>query len=172
MRVLIADDERLVRFSLKSMLEEIGVSPRAIHAACDGKELVDIARRFEPDVAFVDIKMPRLDGLSGIEQARLTLPGHPLGHSHQPLLLRFRPQGDPLGAMDYLLKPVSPAELATVIERVGREMRQELMRLNDEFEGRVHSLLHGTLSLESDTLEFISSARYLGALLLFDSRLG
>jgi two-component system response regulator YesN len=169
MKILIADDERLVRFSLKSMLEEIGISPRAIHTACNGQELVDVARRVEPDVAFVDIKMPRLDGLSGIEQARLLSPGTRWVILTSHSSFDFARRAIPLGAMDYLLKPVSPVELAKVIDRAAREIRQDLARLSDEFEGRISSLLHGTLSMESDTLEFVSSARYLGGVLFFDA---
>ncbi|MGA2975245.1 MAG: response regulator [Spirochaetia bacterium] len=171
MKILIADDERLVRFSLKSMLEEIGVPPRAIHTARDGQELVDIARRVEPDVAFVDIKMPRLDGLSGIEQARLLSPGTRWVILTSHSSFDYARRAIPLGAMDYLLKPLSPSELARVIDRVGREIRQDLARLNDEFEGRISSILHGTLSLESDAPEFASSARYLGGVLIFDAGL-
>lgn len=171
MKILIADDERLVRFSLKSMLEEIGVPPRAIHTARDGQELVDIARRVEPDVAFVDIKMPRLDGLAAIERARAISPWTRwiILTSHSSF--DFARKAIQLGASDYLLKPVSPADLRQVIDRFSAEIRQDLVRQNDEFRGRISSLLHGTLSLEGEEVEFVSTAHCRGCLLLFDSAL-
>ncbi len=83
----------------------------------------------------------------------------------------FARQALKLGAEDYLLKPVSPMELEKVIGRIAREIRQDTVRLNDEFEGRIGSLMHGTLSLDNEEVEFVSSARFLGAVLLFDSPL-
>ena len=171
MRVLIADDERLVRFSLKSMLEEIGVPSRSISIACDGQEMLDIMCRAEPDVAFVDIKMPRLDGLAAIERARTAFPWTRwiILTSHSSF--DYARKAIQLGASDYLLKPASPVELRQVIDRISAEIRQDLVRLNDEFRGRIGSLLHGTLSLEGEEVEFVSTARCTGCLLVFDSAL-
>jgi two-component system response regulator YesN len=170
-KILIADDEGLVRFSLKSMLEEIGIPPRAIHAASDGEEMVDVARRVEPDLAFVDIKMPRLDGLSGIERARVLSPGTRWVILTSHSSFEFARRAISLGVIGYLLKPVRPSELQEILGRVGHEIRSDIARLNGGFESRVSSLLHETLSLESDASEFPSNARYLGAVLFFDTTL-
>jgi two-component system response regulator YesN len=170
-RVLIADDERLVRFSLKSMLEEIGISSRSLAMACDGEELLEEVRRASPDVAFVDIKMPRLNGLDAIQEARALSPGTRWVVLTSHSSFDFARKALQLGVVEYLLKPVRPAELAAVIDKLAREIRVDLLRLNDEFGGRVSSLLHGTLSLESETVEFVSAARFIGGLLVFDSAL-
>ncbi len=171
MKILIADDEKLVRFSLKSMLEEIEVPSRSILTASNGEEMVELVRREKPDIAFVDIKMPRLDGLSAIEQARTVSPRTRwiILTSHSSF--DFARQALKLGAEDYLLKPVGPLELEKVIGRIAQEIRRDTVRLNDEFEGRIGSLMHGTLSLDNEEVEFVSSARFLGAVLLFDSPL-
>jgi two-component system response regulator YesN len=168
-KYLIADDERLVRFTLKSMLEEIGVPSRSIQAASDGQELLDAVSRSSPDVAFVDIRMPRLDGLAAIERARALSPGTRWVILTSHSSFEYARKAIQLGVADYLLKPVSPSELERVISKIAGEIRQELVQLNDEFQARISSLLHGTLSLEAETVEFVSTARYTGGLLLFDS---
>ena len=74
MTILIADDEKLVRYTLMSMLKEIGIPASAIQVACDGQETVDKIAATNPDLAFVDIKMPRLNGLDVIKRGRALSP--------------------------------------------------------------------------------------------------
>lgn len=169
MKILIADDEKLVRYSVKSMLEELRVPSRAISVAGDGLELVEMAGRLAPDIALVDIRMPGLDGLGAIERARALSPQTRwiILTSHSSF--EYAKKAIQLGVTDYLLKPVSPRDLADVLERVERELRQQVLRLNEEFEARINSLLHNTLSLDSDPDDFICEARFTGALLFFDS---
>ncbi len=171
MKVLIADDERLVRYGLKSMLEEIGVPARSISAASDGEEMLQMAARLAPDIAFVDIRMPRMDGLAGIERGRLVSPGTCwiILTSHSSF--DYAKRALELGAAEYLLKPVSPEDLRRVIGKMEGERRRDLLRANDEFESRLNSLLHNTLSLSQEQREFISDARFQGALVLFDGAL-
>ena len=65
MRILIAEDETIIRLDLRGLLEGAGFEVCA--EARDGQEAVDLARAHEPDLAVLDVKMPRLDG---IEAAR------------------------------------------------------------------------------------------------------
>ncbi|MDP9491166.1 MAG: response regulator, partial [Actinomycetota bacterium] len=68
MRILIAEDETIIRLDLRNLLEEAG------HEVCaearDGQEAVELAQQHQPDLAILDVKMPRLDG---IEAARRIL---------------------------------------------------------------------------------------------------
>ena len=73
MRVLIAEDETLIRLDLKGMLEGAGLEVCA--EARDGVEAVELADSAEPDLAVLDVKMPRLDG---IEAARRILDERPM----------------------------------------------------------------------------------------------
>jgi two-component system response regulator YesN len=120
----------------------------------------------------VDIRMPGLDGLGAIERARALSPQTRwiILTSHSSF--EYAKKAIQLGVTDYLLKPVSPRDLAELLGRVERELHQQLLRLNEEFEARISSLLHNTLSLDSEPDEFISGARLTGALLFFDSALG
>jgi two-component system response regulator YesN len=171
MRILIADDERLVRYSVRSMLEEIGVPARSIQVAADGAQTVEVVRETRPDVAFVDIRMPKLDGLLAIERGRVVSP-----HTHWVILTShtafdYARRALKLGVEDYLLKPVRPRDLEAVLDRITRVLREDALRLNDEFERRIGSVLHNTMSLDDETAGLPEGVRYRGALLLFDSAL-
>jgi len=68
MRILIADDEYLVRASLISMLGEVNLPVDSIREATTGEEMVSIIQQDLPDVAFVDIRMPGISGLEAIKE--------------------------------------------------------------------------------------------------------
>jgi response regulator NasT len=67
-RVVIADDESIIRLDLKELLEDAGYT--VVGEAADGSEAVNLIRELEPDLALVDIKMPQKDGLSVAEEVR------------------------------------------------------------------------------------------------------
>ena len=68
MRILVAEDETIIRLDLRDLLERAGYD--VVAEARDGEEAVALAREHEPDLAIMDVKMPRLDG---IEAARAIL---------------------------------------------------------------------------------------------------
>ncbi|MGQ4443773.1 response regulator, partial [Streptomyces violaceoruber] len=65
-RVVIAEDEALIRLDLKEMLEEEGYS--IVGEAGDGEEAVELAREHRPDLVILDVKMPKMDGISAAEK--------------------------------------------------------------------------------------------------------
>ncbi|HVX46021.1 MAG TPA: response regulator, partial [Mycobacteriales bacterium] len=65
-RVLIAEDEALIRLDLKEMLEEEGFS--VVGEAADGEQAVALATELRPDLVILDVKMPKLDGISAAEK--------------------------------------------------------------------------------------------------------
>ncbi len=172
MVILVADDERLVRYSLRSMLEEIDIPARSIQLAGDGGEMLEKVRAAQPDLAFVDIKMPRLDGLEAIARARALSPNTKWIILTSYSSFDFAKRAIELGAEDYLLKPVSPAELSRVVRRIGRTSRQELLHLNHEFEAYLTARFHSTLSADQGAEPFVSGAQLAAALLVFDGCLG
>jgi two-component system response regulator YesN len=171
MKILIADDEKLVRFSLKSMLEELDIPSLSIQVACDGQQLVERAGSMRPDIAFVDIRMPGLDGLQAIERAL------PLSPSTRWVILtsyssfEYAHKAIGLGASEYLLKPVSPRELSRVVSRLRQEGRESWLHANEEFEARINALLYNTSALKHEPGEFVLTAAFAAQLVLFDSYL-
>ena len=127
-RVLIAEDEALIRLDLKEMLEEEGYS--VVGEVGDGQQAVDLARELNPDLVILDIQMPVLDGLSAAAQiasARIAPVIVLTAFSQRELVERARDAG----AMAYLVKPFSKNDLVPAIE-VARGRFAEMSALDGE----------------------------------------
>src|SRR5438552_11729707 len=130
MRVLIAEDETLIRLDLKELLESSGFEICA--EARDGAEAVELARAEHPDLAVLDVKMPRLDGL---EAARRILDERPI-----PIVMLTAYGQDELvsraveaGVFGYLVKPFREQDLLPAIH-TARARHEELQALREEAE--------------------------------------
>ena len=127
-RVIIAEDEALIRLDLKEMLEEEGYS--VVAEVGDGQQAVDRAKELAPDLVILDIQMPVLDGLSAAEQiasARIAPVIVLTAFSQRELVERARDAG----AMAYLVKPFSKNDLVPAIE-VARGRFAEMAALDGE----------------------------------------
>ena len=127
-RVLIAEDEALIRLDLKEMLEEEGYT--VVAEVGDGQQAVDLAKELTPDLVILDIQMPVLDGLSAAEQiasARIAPVIVLTAFSQRELVERARDAG----AMAYLVKPFSKNDLVPAIE-VARGRFAEMSALDGE----------------------------------------
>ncbi len=112
-RVVIAEDEALIRLDLKEMLEEDGYA--VVGEAGDGEAAIRLAQELRPDLVITDIKMPVLDGLSAAERiaAERIAPVVILtAFSQRELVERAREAG----AMAYLVKPFNKTDLVPAIE--------------------------------------------------------
>lgn len=112
-RILIADDEPLLRADLAESLARLWPEAHIVATAADGIEAIRLAHATRPDVAFLDIRMP---GLSGLEVARA------FSHrTHVVFVTAYEEHALAAfdeGALDYVLKPTDPARLARAIERL------------------------------------------------------
>jgi DNA-binding NarL/FixJ family response regulator len=116
-RILVADDHAVVRQGLRTFLE-LQDDMEVVAEAADGEEAVARALELVPDVALVDLKMPRLDGLEAIRRLRAKAPA-----TRVIVLTSFLDDDSVLpavraGAAGYLLKDVEPQELARAIRTV------------------------------------------------------
>ncbi|WP_181786443.1 ANTAR domain-containing response regulator [Streptomyces phytophilus] len=112
-RVVIAEDEALIRLDLKEMLEEEGYT--VVGEAGDGETAVRLAREHQPDLVILDVKMPVLDGISAAEQIAADSIAPVLmltAFSQRELVERARDAG----AMAYLVKPFSKGDVVPAIE--------------------------------------------------------
>jgi len=171
MTILIADDEKLARYTLKSMLKEIGIPSSSIRVVCDGQEMVEQVAGIRPDLALVDIKMPRLNGLEAIQRCRILSPHTKWIILTSYSLFEYAKRAVALGASAYLLKPVSPQELYQAVHQVTQENRGAYQRLNDEFDAHLNALLQDTTTLAHEELDILTDAVFWGSLLVFDSNL-
>jgi two-component system, response regulator PdtaR len=127
-RVLIAEDEALIRLDLKEMLEEEGYA--VVGEAADGQQAIDLAEQLRPDLVILDVKMPGLDGISAAEQivANATAPVIMLTAFSQRELVE---RAADAGAMAYLVKPFDSGDLVPAIE-VAISRHQQLRALATE----------------------------------------
>ena len=112
-RVLIAEDEALIRLDLAEMLREEGFD--VVGEAADGDQAVALAAELRPDLVILDVKMPRRDGIDAaaeIVEAQIAPVVILTAFSQRDLVERARDAG----AMAYLVKPFSKADLVPAIE--------------------------------------------------------
>ncbi|RLL66321.1 response regulator [Streptomyces sp. Z26] len=112
-RVVIAEDEALIRMDLREMLEEEGYT--VVGEAGDGQTAVELAREHRPDLCILDVKMPVLDGISAAEKIAEENIAPVLmltAFSQRELVERARDAG----AMAYLVKPFSKSDIVPAIE--------------------------------------------------------
>jgi response regulator NasT len=127
-RVVIAEDEAIIRLDLKETLEEEGYE--VVGETGRGDEAVELVTQLEPDLAILDIKMPGLDGLAAAREITAE-------HKAAVLILTAFSQRDLIerardaGALAYLVKPFQKNELIPAVE-VALGRHQEMRALLDE----------------------------------------
>ena len=112
-RILIADDESLIRLDLREMLGELGYD--VVGEAGDGRSALDLARKLRPDLVIMDIKMPGVDGITAAEdltREKIAPVVLLTAYSDQGLVERAKEAG----VVGYVVKPFRQAELMPVIE--------------------------------------------------------
>ena len=135
-RILIAEDETIIRMDLRALLEAAGFEVCA--EARDGVEAVELARTQQPDLAVLDVKMPRLDG---IEAAKRILDERPIpivmvtAYAERELVSR----AVEAGVFGYLVKPFRETDLLPAIE-TARARHKELAALREEAESLADAL--------------------------------
>ncbi len=124
-RVVIVDDEPLAREGLRLRLQR-EPDLEILGEAADGSEAIDLVTRERPDLLFLDVQMPRVDGFAALEA---------MADSHLPLVVFVTAHDDYLlpafdvQALHYLLKPIDDARLAEALRRARAEMaRGELAK--------------------------------------------
>jgi response regulator NasT len=138
-RVIIADDESLIRMDLREMLTNLGYL--VVGEAGDGRSAVNLARELRPDIMIMDIKMPDMDGIEAarvLTEERIAPVLLLSAYSQQELVQRARQAG----VAGYLVKPFRESDLTPAIEVVlarfseFRSLEREVQSLQDALETR------------------------------------
>ena len=130
-RVVIAEDEAIIRLDLKEMLEENGHT--VVGEATDGKLAVELAGKLSPDLIVMDIKMPTMDGLEAVrtinaDPKKPRIPVVMVTAYSQPELVE---QAVGLGVFAYLVKPIKEGDIMPTIE-VAMHRAEEMNTLQAE----------------------------------------
>ena len=127
LRVVVAEDEALIRMDVVATLQEAGY--QVVGEAADGEEAVRLAIELVPDLMIMDIKMPKLDGISAAEKiSELKIPVVLLTAFSQADLVK---RAADAGAMAYVTKPFKPSDLLPAIQ-IALSRSEELFALETE----------------------------------------
>ncbi|MEI8282220.1 MAG: response regulator [Armatimonadota bacterium] len=123
-KVLIADDEPIIRLDLRQMLESLDYE--IVAEAGNGKEAVDLARLHNPDVCILDVKMPVMDGIEAVDiitEESIAPTILLTAYSDKELINRAKAAG----VFAYLVKPFKPSDLAPTIEVARARFEQNVL---------------------------------------------
>lgn len=138
-RIVIADDESIIRMDLREML--VGLGYQVVGEAADGRTTLELARTLRPDLVIMDIKMPEMDGIAAaatLTEERIAPVLLLTAFSEQDLIQR----ATQAGVSYYLVKPFREAELLPAIEialsryREFVDLQREVVDLKDALETR------------------------------------
>lgn len=156
LKYVIADDERMIRLGLKLAIEDLGLPLEYVGEAKDGIAFLELLDIVKPDLAFVDIKMPRKDGLETIREGKVISPNTYwvilTGYSK----FEYAKEAITLGVTEYLLKPIEPCALADTVRRIQAE-KEKCARA-----GEKEKLLAQNVTLQEGRDVMEEMKRYIG----------
>ena len=123
---VIADDERLMREQIVDRLKEAWPELLIVGEASNGREAIDMVRTLEPDIVFLDISMPGMDGIQAAQALS--------GKVHVVFVTahdQYAISAFEHGAVDYLLKPAEPERVALTCQRLRERLKQAPDPMND-----------------------------------------
>ncbi|RIX51200.1 response regulator [Paenibacillus nanensis] len=130
MKALIIDDEKHVRDAVRLLVDWTRFGVTSIHEAKDGEEGIELIKAHRPELIFTDMMMPNVDGAGVMEWAAQHAPASKLivisGHDDFKLVRN----AITYGSIDYILKPIEPAQLNAAISKATEELRLEEQEKN------------------------------------------
>lgn len=119
--VMICDDSIFVRKKLKDYISTLGV--KAIYEVCDGQEAVDKYMEYKPDVAFMDIVMPRKTGIEAVTEIIQMDPTAKIVMASSVGTQNHLKEALSAGAYEFLQKPISNEQIYKILEIVAKDVK-------------------------------------------------
>ena len=151
-RILLADDEGIVINSLSMIIEKNYEGQFEIESAKSGRMAIEVAERFRPDVIFMDIQMPGINGIEAMKEIRSILPSVIFVVLTAYDKFDYAKEAISLGVIDYLNKPYNQKSIVSTINRVideldtRREKRRQDLRTKERLETVVPIIENGFIS--------------------------
>ena len=135
-KIMLADDEGIVIDSLKFIIEKQFGSQCEIRAAKTGRQVIELAEEFQPDIAFMDIQMPGINGIEAMREIRRT-------NNHVVFIVMtaydkfdYAKEAISLGVLDYLNKPVSREDILRILNKAMAKIDGERSKRSDDLKVR------------------------------------
>ena len=156
-KLMIADDEPLIRRGIKQLIDLSSLQIGEIHEASTGEEALKVFEEFKPEIVLMDINMPKIDGLSVAKKIKSINPDTKIAIITGYNYFDYAQTAIKIGVEDYILKPVTKSEiealLVKVVAKLNEEKRQrELLALASEEDSS-----SGTQHFEKLILEQLSN---------------
>ncbi|MBC7105937.1 MAG: response regulator, partial [Firmicutes bacterium] len=131
-KAMLVDDEVLERAALAKILKRMGLPLEVVGEARNGLEALELAARFQPDLVFMDIKMPGPSGLETTKRLKERCPDAKVIIITAYGEFDYAQEALKLGASDYILKPYLPGDLAPVVERIVADITGTKIKRQEE----------------------------------------
>lgn len=170
--MIIADDENLIRASIRSMVQDVESSWQIVGEGANGEELLELVKEHKPTAAIIDIRMPRMNGLEAMRLGKIISP-----YTKWIILSGFSDfayaqEALQLGASDYLLKPLNPSDLERALTNTAKHNQEFIQMHNQQFENNLFALCNGLTSLRYEELDSVYvQGWFIGAVCMFDTTL-
>lgn len=173
MRILIAEDELLERKAMKKFIQENFNDMTVVGEAVNGRQAIELAGELQPNIIFMDIKMPGINGLEAIEQIHATQPNIKFILVSAYDTFEYAKQAMKFGIKDYLLKPAKNEEIVRTLfrvreeilyeEKIAEEIKQSEQLLKEKLIRKLmkHPIDDETLQLASQAFSDVKSGYFL-----------
>lgn len=170
MNIVIADDETFSRENLQGMLEKLEFPVKISGMAENGRELVELVERHKPDLVFVDVKMPELNGLEAIKIGKEVSPNTQWVIISGFSDFEYAKNAISLEVVNYLLKPINVKDLKATFNRIVIKNREFSLLLNKEFENELNSIFNDIGAYPDNSGDsVILKSRFYSCVFVFDS---
>lgn len=159
MLILLADDEKMVRLGLQSMLEELFPQEHTYLHARNGQEVIYITQKQHPDIAFLDVKMPLLNGLEALSQCKALSPFTIWIILSGYADFEYARQALSLSAFEYILKPIDIHTLRQLFNRILLSQQETFLQSNKSFANDIIRSFNMSDQFGVDDTDFLPAAR-------------
>ncbi len=156
--ILVADDEEIIREGFKYLLDWDQTDFKLSRYAADGEEALDCITKYSPDIAIIDINMPKMSGLELLERVRSF-------NSHIKFIIlsgyndfEYAQQAIKAGVSGYLLKPVDEIELLNILDSIKEDIERQNEVNNYYLKNRITALLDNTPGSDSNAAPLFNNS--------------